>query len=115
VRSALEIAIYTRMNRWAKAGVLDRLFAGPQREQLIRVKIECATARLRSIPALPISCHLLMDWMKSDSSHWISGLFSCRCTRTASSLGGSRELDISGASRSDGSSGGAPSKIRSGQ
>jgi hypothetical protein len=26
-RSALEIAIYTRMNRWVKAGVLDRLFA----------------------------------------------------------------------------------------
>jgi hypothetical protein len=25
-----------RMNRWAKAGVLDRLFAELQREQLIR-------------------------------------------------------------------------------
>jgi hypothetical protein len=32
--------IYTRMNRWAKAGVLDRLFAELQREQLIRIKIE---------------------------------------------------------------------------
>jgi transposase len=32
--------IYTRMNRWAKAGVLDRLFAQLQREQLIRIKIE---------------------------------------------------------------------------
>jgi transposase len=32
--------IYTRMNRWAKAGVLDRLFAQLQREQLIRVTIE---------------------------------------------------------------------------
>jgi len=32
--------IYTRMSRWAKAGVLDRLFAQLQREQLIRIKIE---------------------------------------------------------------------------
>ena len=35
--------IYTRMNRWAKAGVLDRLFAQLQREQLIRVKIEAVS------------------------------------------------------------------------
>jgi transposase len=32
--------IYTRINRWAKAGVLDRLFAQLQREQLIRIKLE---------------------------------------------------------------------------
>jgi len=36
-------SIYTRMNRWAKAGVLDRLFAALQREQLIRVKIEAVS------------------------------------------------------------------------
>jgi transposase len=35
--------IYTRMNRWAKAGVLDRLFAQLQREQLIRIKIEAVS------------------------------------------------------------------------
>jgi len=35
--------IYTRMNRWAKAGVLDRLFTQLQREQLIRVKIEAVS------------------------------------------------------------------------
>jgi hypothetical protein len=28
------------MNRWAKAGVLDRLFEKLQQEQLIRIKIE---------------------------------------------------------------------------
>jgi transposase len=33
-------AVYLRMNRWAKAGVLDRLFEKLQEEQLIRVKIE---------------------------------------------------------------------------
>ena len=32
--------IYTRMNRWAKAGVLDRVFSALQEQQVIRVKIE---------------------------------------------------------------------------
>src|SRR6266436_9787349 len=32
--------IYTRMNRWAKAGVLDRVFALLQQEQIIRIKVE---------------------------------------------------------------------------
>ena len=32
--------IYTRMNRWAKAGVLDRVFAALQQQQIIRIKIE---------------------------------------------------------------------------
>src|SRR3984885_9537973 len=35
--------IYRRMNRWAKAGVLDRLFAKLQREQLIRINIEAVS------------------------------------------------------------------------
>lgn len=32
--------IYTRMNRWAKRGVLDRVFEKLQREQIIRVRVE---------------------------------------------------------------------------
>ena len=32
--------IYTRMNRWSKSGVLDRVFAQLQREQIVRIKIE---------------------------------------------------------------------------
>ena len=35
--------IYTRMNRWAKAGVLDQVFAQLQRQQLIRIKIEAVS------------------------------------------------------------------------
>jgi transposase len=35
--------IYTRMNRWARAGVLDRLFEKLQQEQLIRVRIEAVS------------------------------------------------------------------------
>jgi transposase len=33
-------SIYTRMNRWSKNGVLDRVFTRLQQEQLIRVKIQ---------------------------------------------------------------------------
>ena len=32
--------IYTRMNRWSKAGVLDAVFERLQREQIVRFKIE---------------------------------------------------------------------------
>jgi transposase len=32
--------IYTRMNRWSKSGVRDRVFAPLQQSQIIRVKIE---------------------------------------------------------------------------
>ncbi|MDZ7778659.1 MAG: IS5 family transposase [Gemmatimonadota bacterium] len=32
--------IYTRMNRWAKDGVLDRIFTALQEEQIIQIKIE---------------------------------------------------------------------------
>ena len=35
--------IYTRMNRWSKAGVLDRLFAKLQAEQIVRIKIEAVS------------------------------------------------------------------------
>ena len=35
--------IYTRMNRWAKAGVPERLFEELQHQQLIRVKIEAVS------------------------------------------------------------------------
>ncbi len=32
--------IYTRMNRWSKAGVLDRVFARLQQEQILAIKFE---------------------------------------------------------------------------
>jgi Putative transposase of IS4/5 family (DUF4096) len=31
--------IYTRMNRWTKAGVLDRMFEELQRPQVVRIKV----------------------------------------------------------------------------
>ena len=35
--------IYTRMNRWSKSGVLDRLFEQLQRSQLVRIRIEAVS------------------------------------------------------------------------
>jgi transposase len=35
--------IYTRMNRWAKNGVLDRVFEHLQREQIVRIKLEAVS------------------------------------------------------------------------
>ena len=35
--------LYTRMNRWSKNGVLDRVFEHLQREQIVRVKLEGAS------------------------------------------------------------------------
>jgi transposase len=35
--------IYTRMNRWSKAGILARLFEHLQRQQIIRIKIEAVS------------------------------------------------------------------------
>ena len=32
--------IYTRMNRWSKSGVLDRIFEQLQHAQIVRIKIE---------------------------------------------------------------------------
>ena len=32
--------VYTRMNRWSKNGVLDRVFEYLQREQIVRIKLE---------------------------------------------------------------------------
>ena len=35
--------IYTRMNRWSKSGVMDRLFERLQQAQIIRIKIEAVS------------------------------------------------------------------------
>jgi transposase len=35
--------IYTRMSRWSRNGVLDRVFEHLQREQIVRIKIEAVS------------------------------------------------------------------------
>ena len=45
--------IYTRMNRWSKAGVLDRVFEQLQRAQVVRIKIEAVSLDSTSIKVHP--------------------------------------------------------------
>ena len=35
--------VYTRMNRWSKNGVLNRVFEHLQREQIVRINIEAVS------------------------------------------------------------------------
>ena len=45
--------IYTRMNRWAKSGVLDRVFEQLQSEQIVRIKIEALSLDSTSVKVHP--------------------------------------------------------------
>lgn len=45
--------IYTRMNRWAKAGVLDRIFEELQKAQVVRIRIEAVSLDSTSIKVHP--------------------------------------------------------------
>jgi transposase len=46
-------SIYTRMNRWAKSGVLDHVFEKLQTEQIVRIKIEAFSLDSTSIKVHP--------------------------------------------------------------
>jgi transposase len=46
-------SIYTRLNRWAKNGVLDRVFEKLQTEQIVRIKIEAFSLDSTSIKVHP--------------------------------------------------------------
>lgn len=45
--------VYTRMRRWARAGVLDRMFEALQHEQLIRIKLEVVSLDSTSVKVHP--------------------------------------------------------------
>jgi transposase len=45
--------IYTRMNRWAKNGVLDRVFEQLQSEQIVHIKIEALSLDSTSVKVHP--------------------------------------------------------------
>jgi transposase len=45
--------IYTRMRRWTKAGVLDKMFEALQREQIVRIKIEAVSLDSTNIKVHP--------------------------------------------------------------
>jgi transposase len=45
--------IYTRLKRWAERGVLERLFLGLQKENLIRISVTCLGLDSTSIKVHP--------------------------------------------------------------
>jgi transposase len=45
--------IYTRLKRWAERGVLERLFIGLQKENLIRISVTCLGLDSTSIKVYP--------------------------------------------------------------
>ena len=45
--------VYTRMNRWSKNGVLDRVFEKLQLEQIVRIKIEAFSLDSTSVKVHP--------------------------------------------------------------
>ena len=45
--------IYTRMNRWSKNGVLDRVFEKLQQEQIMRIRIEAFSLDSTSVKVHP--------------------------------------------------------------
>jgi len=45
--------IYMRMNRWAKRGVLDRVFAKLQQQQIIQVRVEAVSLDSTAVKVHP--------------------------------------------------------------
>ncbi len=45
--------VYTRLRRWAEAGVLDRLFQALQEHRLIRIRVECGGLNSTSVKVHP--------------------------------------------------------------
>ncbi len=45
--------IYTRMSRWSKAGVLDRVFERLQQAQIVRIRIEAVSLDSTSVKVHP--------------------------------------------------------------
>ena len=60
-------SVYTRMNRWAKAGVLDRMFEELQRAQVVRIKIEAVSLDSTSIKVHPDGTGALKKTVRSPS------------------------------------------------
>jgi transposase len=45
--------IYTRMNRWAKSGVLDRVFVELQQRQIIQIRVEAVSLDSTAVKVHP--------------------------------------------------------------
>ena len=68
-------SVYTRPNRWAKNGVLDRVFEKLQTEQIVRIKIEAFSLDSTSVKvhpdgtgALRETCHRPLESRVADGT-----------------------------------------------
>jgi transposase len=61
--------IYTRMNRWSKAGVLDRVFEQLQQSQVVRIKIEAVSLDSTSIKVHPDGTGALKKTVRRPSAN----------------------------------------------
>ena len=60
--------IYTRMNRWSKKGVLDRVFEQLQQEQIVRIKIEAVALDSTTVKVHPDGTGALKKTARSRSA-----------------------------------------------
>jgi transposase len=60
--------IYTRMSRWSKAGVLDRVFERMQHAQIVRIKIEAVSLDSTSVKVHPDGTGALKKTVPSPSA-----------------------------------------------
>jgi transposase len=65
--------IYTRMNRWSKSGVLDRVFERLQRLQIIRIKIEAVSLDSTSVKVHPDGTGALKKTARKPSANPVAG------------------------------------------
>jgi len=65
--------IYTRMNRWAKSGVLDRVFEQLQMEQIVRIKIEALSLDSTSVKVHPDGTGALKKTVHNPSGNRAAG------------------------------------------
>ena len=60
--------IYTRMNRWSKNGVLDRVFEQLQRQRLVRIKLEAVSLDSTSVKVHPDGTGALKKTVRNASA-----------------------------------------------
>jgi transposase len=61
--------VYTRMNRWAKADVLDRVFTRLQQAQILQIRIEAVSLDSTSIKVHPDGTGALKKTVPSPSAN----------------------------------------------
>ena len=60
--------IYTRMNRWSKNGVLDRVFEQLQRQRLVRIKLEAVSLDSTNVKVHPDGTGALKKTVRNASA-----------------------------------------------